>query len=224
MRKLLYATTALGFVAAAALPAQATQIISLGQVSGSNTLTATANAAGTQTTIVSNGTGVGILIDQLFGAVTPPAIPGFFTLSATSIDAAVPIGPALLQHYDGTFCVSSAVSCGGTIDLKGTFSDAAFGLGGGTQLSVNVANPPDTLSLSSDVIAAAELNPPSSFTLSMSNLSSLTLDNATLGSFTASFSAVANSATIEVPEPGSLAILGIGLVGLGFAVSRKRAA
>jgi hypothetical protein len=207
MKLALLAATA---ILLAAPVANAVQIISFGQTSASNTVTITANGAGTQTTIgISDAS---ILIDQLFGAITPPAIPAVMDLTATSIDNAVPIGPAILQHYSGSFCISSGLTCSGTVDLQGTFSDAAFGLGGGTQLSVNVANPPDTLTLSSGVIPASGLTPPSSFTLSMSNLGGLAIDNVTLASTTASFSGVANAAA--VPEPASIALLGLGLLGL----------
>ena len=212
MKNLLLSATAL-FLAAA--PASAGQLISFGQQSGSNTVTITANGAGTATTM--SITDAAVLIDQLEGATTPPAIPAFMDLTATSIDNAVPVGPAILQHYSGTFCISSGAGCSGTVDLSGTFSDAAFGLGGGTQLSVNVANPPDTLSLSSTVIPAVDLVPPSSFTLSMSNLGGLSIDNLTLASTTASFSGVANAA---VPEPTALALMGVGLLGIGLVRHR----
>ena len=219
----------LGFCAAAALsgtalPARATQIISFGQTAAINTVTGIANLAGTQTTITINNASV--LIDQLFGVVTPPAIDAFMDLSATSIDAAVGVGPALLQHYDGSFCISSGVNCTGTIDLKGTtFSDAAFGLSTGSQLSLNIADPPDTLILASDVIPAADLLTPSSFTLSMSNIGTppgLSLDNMTIASFTASFSGVANATPQPVVEASALSILLVGLAAM--AVLKRRSA
>jgi hypothetical protein len=214
MRKILLAATMLTGLAAFST-ADATQIIAFGQVSGANTLTATANGAGTVTTL---STDTAISITQLFGNA-PTA--GFLDLNATSIDAAVGIGPALLQHYSGTFAITSLAGGAGTNFLSGTFSDAAFGLATGEQLSINVANPPDTLNLTSGVIAAADLVAPSTFTLSLSNLApALSLDNATLSSFTASYSGVA-SATTAAPEPVSIALLGVGLLGLGI-VKRRR--
>jgi hypothetical protein len=171
MRNLLLATVA---VLGLSVSANATQIIAFGQVSDTNTLTAVANGAGTATTL---STDSAISITQLFGNAPTT---GFLDLNATSIDAAQGIGPALLQHYSGTFAITSLAGGAGTNFLSGTFSDAAFGLATGEQLSINVANPPDTLSLTSSVIAAADLAAPNTFTLSLSNLApALALDNAT---------------------------------------------
>jgi len=215
MRTMLLAATALGFAVIA--PAGATQIISFGQTSGSNTVVATDN--GTTTTI--SITNADVLIDQLFGVVTPPAIDATMNLTATSIDAALAVGAAFIQHYTGSF---SIIGAGSVNELSGSFSDAAFGTSTGGQLSINVASPPDALSLSSDVINAADLTAPGSFTLSMSNIASppgLHLDGTTIAAFDASFAGVANATTVAAPEPVSLALLGTGLLGLVFVKRRN---
>jgi MYXO-CTERM domain-containing protein len=142
--------------------------------------------------------------------------------TATSFDAALTIGSAFIQHYNGTF---SIIGAGNVNELSGTFSDAAFGTSTGGQLSINVASPPDSLTLTSDVINAADLTLPGSFTLSMSNIASppgLHLDGTTIAAFDASFAGVANATTVAASEPASLGILGLGLFGLGMVAHRRR--
>jgi hypothetical protein len=207
-------------VASAALvtAAHATvQITAFGQTSGSNTTTATVNAGDTQTTIVI--TDATVLLTQLLGQVTP--ISADLDLTATSIDAVQGVGQALLQHYSGNFCITSGPGCTGIDFLSGTFIDAAFGLATGSQLSVNVSNPPDALSLTSSVIPVSELAAPSSITFAFSNVSpGLGQLGTTIAPFTASVAGDADAST--VPEPASLALFLVGLTGLTFLRSRSR--
>jgi hypothetical protein len=145
-----------------------------------------------------------------------------FELSATSVDPAVLFGGNIIQHYSGSFCVSSVAGCGGNF-LSGTFTDAAFGANGGPGLTVQVSNPPESLALTSNVIPASELVPPSSFNLTFVNLGpALHINGTTLGAFTASFTGDVSSSAVPAGEPAGLAIMGVGLVGLGWIVSRRR--
>src|SRR5262252_7933017 len=145
MRKVLLATVAAAFLP---LAAHAANVVTFSQVSNANTLTATENGALTQTTLTI--TDAIINIGQLLGAPIP--ILNFFSLTATSNDPAVGLLGAIVQHYDGTFCLSTAAGCGGINTLSGSFSDAVFGGAGGPGLTLHVNSPPDTLSLSSAII------------------------------------------------------------------------
>lgn len=198
--------------------AQAANLVTFSQSSGSNTLTATVNGADTQTTLTV--TDAAVSIGSLVSG--PPPATVFLDLSATSTDAATTLGAAVIQHYNGSFCLTSGTGCGGVNVLSGTFTDAAFGALGGPGLTVNVNDPPDTLSLTSALIPAADLVPPTAFSLGFTNLDpALAIIGTTLAPFTASFAGTVSASVEPVNEPATLALLGFGLVALA-AVSRRR--
>lgn len=198
--------------------AQAANISTFAQTSGTNTLTATVNGADTVTTLTVDSATIDI--SQLVSGGAP--LSAFFSLDATSVDAAATVGGAVLQHYDGTFCLTSAAGCSGTNILSGTFSDAAFGALGGPGLVVNANDPPDTLALTSAVIPAADLVPPSALSLGFTNVDpDLAILGSTIAPLTASFAGTVSASVAEVREPATLALLGVGLLALA-AVSRRR--
>lgn len=213
MRKLLLASAV--FVLAAT-SAHAALIASFSQ-NPSVTPTVTATDNGTTTNIQVNSQSTSITAGN--GSILGNA---FFSLNATSFDAATTVLTAVIQHYAGTFCFSSAASCGGTNLLSGTFSDAAFGGLGGPGLNVNVNNPPDILSLVSDVIPASQLAAPNTFGLTFANLSPLlAINGTTIQGFSADYSGTISSSAAPVAEPATIGILGMGVLGLA-AFARRR--
>ena len=224
MRKLLCASAAfvsLVFTGYGTHSATAALVSTFAQNSTSNTVTATNNGGGTATNISVSGasTDIAVLLDN---APVPNA---FFSLAANSIDAATTVLGAIIQHYSGTFCLTASAGCGGTNYLSGTFTDAAFGAGGGPGLVLNVNAPPDTLSLTSSVIAASKLLAPDSFSLSFADITSppgLHITGSTIASFTAGFSGVVSASPAQgVAEPLGIAVLGAGILGLGLARRRR---
>ena len=194
-------------------------LIAFSQVSNTNQVVATTNIVDTQTTLTVNDAAVSI---GQFIAGAPPPI-AFLDLNASSIDPAATLGAAVIQHYSGSFCITTAGGCGGTNVLSGTFSDAAFGALGGPGLVVNVNSPPDTLALTSSLIPASDLASPSAFGLTFTNLTpALAIVGTTLAAFDATFAGDASASTPAVMEPSSLAVLGLGVVALGLVARRRR--
>jgi hypothetical protein len=214
MKKLLLATT---LIVAPLAASQAAVILTMGQTGSGNTTTSSANAAGTSTTI--SNTNTPIQITQIDAPAVLP-INAFYNFSATSTGAASAT-PVPNQHYSGTFSITSLPGGLGTNYLSGTFSDIVVANDTSAILS---ASTPEAISFTSSVIPAADLGVARAVSLSFSNVTPgvLGLDNTTLPTFGAAVSGTFSANLVPTPEPASLALLGVGLLGLGFVAARKR--
>lgn len=211
----LLASTALSVSAA-----DATVLLTMGQTSSGDTVTATRVGG---TTTITSATQVDITqIDA-----TPPLVTPFtatFDLSATSIGQAInPVGPIdVFQRYSGSFSITN----GATNYLSGTFSDAVFGSGG--SLTLAVGGPGEPITFTSNAIASNLINGLSpAIALSFTDVTPLAsiggpVGSRSLNSFKSDVSG--DFSNTAIPEPSTWAMMLLGFACLAYAGYRRTSA
>ena len=204
----------LSVLAATALPisaADASVLLIFGGTGSGDTVTGT--RTGSSTTITSS---TPVDITEIDATVVTPTL-ATFTLTATnSGTATTPGGGEVLQHYNGTFTITS----GATNYLSGTFSDAIFGAGGALTLSASNPSPTQSVTFTSNVIAPSLISAfDRAASLSFTDVTpSARIVLGTLGSFR---SDVSGDFSSTVPEPSTWAMMLLGFAGLGYVGFRK---
>jgi hypothetical protein len=195
--------------------AQAAPILTFGSTSSSNNVIATEAGSDDATTITA--TAVPVLITQIAGGMG--SINASMTLNATSTNAAMMVSGQIMQTYSGSFSVTS----GSTNYLSGNFVDALFGSGTGLTLTASSATAGESVSFTSSVIPATDLGGPLALSLALSNVTpSASILGTSLAAFTGHVSGTMSANAFAAPEPRSLAVLGVGLLGLGAITRRRR--
>lgn len=206
LKNLMMAAVGVGALAFAQ-PASAATILTFGQTGGGSPITGTNNGAGTTTITASD---VAVTITGIIeGAAVP--VNALFTLNATSVGNATTVAGQVLQNFSGDFSIKST---NGLINyLSGSFVDAVFGAG--ASLTMSAAEPPGTLSFTSDVITAANLGLDRGMSLGFANVTpSASITNDSLSSFHSSVSGTFSANANQVPEPITLSLVGLGLAGV----------
>lgn len=200
--------------------AQAAVILTFGQTSNASTVTATNNAAQTQTSIT--GTNVAVIISQFAGGSAP--ISAFLNLNITNSAAAVSFAGQVLQPFSGTAAFTSLAGGGGTNYLTAVFTDFVFGTLGGSSLTLSASEPPGTVRFTSDLLSSSMLSTPRALSFGFADVTGpAAIVGSTLRGFTSSISGTVSAAeATAVPEPVSLALLGAGLASLGALRGRRK--
>jgi len=196
--------------------ANAVTVLTYGQVATTDTVTGTDD--GTTTTITNTLPDVAVNVTQYLGGGAPFA--AVFNMHLVSSGVITNVGGNLIEAFTGT---ASWTNSAHTINyLSASLTDALFAVQGAVTMAVTASEPPGSITFTSSVLNPAELLDPKGISFAFADVNPPAgIDGTTLRGFAGSIAGT--SSANFIPEPISIAVLGVGLLGLG-AVRRKRKA
>jgi hypothetical protein len=190
--------------------AHAAPLLTFGQVSSGDTVTATVNASNTQTTVLA--TNVPVTVTGYVGGGAPFA--ATFNMDLTSSGPIQSIGGILTQDFGGTASWMGA----GMGYLSATFMDTLFAISGSSALAISASQPPGTVAFTSSVLPASDFTDPLALSFSFADVTPPAMAlGTTLEPFVATISGTSSVGGTPMPEPLTLGLFGMGALGVYVA-------
>jgi len=212
--RLLLASAVAGALGASPA-ANASVILTFGQTADTPQIAATNNLADTSTNIT--GTDIGVIISQYVGGGAP--LSGFLNFDLDSSGPATLLLGQILQPFVGSVSFHSLAGGAGINYLSVNFTDFVFGTDGGSSLTLSASEPPGSVAFTSDILDATTLDEPRAISFAFADVTEPgAIIGSTLRAFTSSVSGTASAdvGPVSAPEPASLPLLAVALIGLGL--------